>query len=197
MRTPLCEIALKWRTDKVKDVYHDYTPWYYEKLAGRQVKRVLEIGIGTPGKMPYPGYRRAASLHTWAEFFPEAEIFGLDIDEAAMVKGEDRITTFVCDQGSSAQLRQRATEAGGRFDLIVDDGSHQPVHQLITAWSLLDYLNSGGLYVIEDVYSPRVVAPGLPQAERWHVYECRVELPSRDNRLIYFEGESKSAAEPA
>lgn len=189
-RTPLCEIALKWRTDKVRDIYHDYTPWYYEKLSGRKAKRVLEIGIGTPAKMPFHGYRHAASLHTWAEFFPEAEIFGLDIDQAAMVVGQERITTAVCDQGSSFQLRQKASEIGGAFDLIVDDGSHQPIHQLVTAWSLVDFLNSGGLYVIEDVHSPRLVLPGLPEAQRWRVYECPNDVPSRDNRLVYFEREN-------
>src|SRR5580704_13863 len=103
-KTPLCVIALKYGTDKVKDVYHDYTPWYYSKLKGRKVDRVLEIGIGTPATMAFPGYQHGASLKMWAEFFPEAQIFGFDIDPAAMLHGHPRITTLLCNQGSSQQL---------------------------------------------------------------------------------------------
>ena len=40
----------------------------------------------------------------------------------------------------------------GQFDIIVDDGSHLPWHQLFTFEIMFEtWLKPGGLYVIEDV----------------------------------------------
>ncbi len=38
-----------------------------------------------------------------------------------------------------------------RYDIIIDDGSHVPQHQIISLACLLRALNPGGLYIIEDL----------------------------------------------
>ncbi len=38
-----------------------------------------------------------------------------------------------------------------RYDIIIDDGSHVPQHQIISLACLLPALNPGGLYIIEDL----------------------------------------------
>ena len=38
-----------------------------------------------------------------------------------------------------------------RYDIIIDDGSHIPGHQLTSLACLLPALNPGGLYVIEGL----------------------------------------------
>ena len=64
--TPLCKLALKYRSDKCpKRGKHTYTPYYYDLLKNkkRSTKKVLEIGIG-----------KGASLKMWRDFFPNAKI---------------------------------------------------------------------------------------------------------------------------
>ena len=39
-----------------------------------------------------------------------------------------------------------------KFDIIIDDGSHQISDQQITFGNFFHLLNSSGLYVIEDIY---------------------------------------------
>ena len=149
--TPLCELARHHGTDKGGwhqthgQFCHDYTPVYHRLLGHRraEVWRVLEVGVH---------YGR--SLRMWADYLPNATIIGLDIHEPHLFT-EGRIRCYWADQGRPETLRASVASAGGgMFDLVVDDGSHHPDHQAITATALLPYLAPGGLYVIEDFNPP-------------------------------------------
>src|ERR1700687_2154936 len=148
--TALCKLAMKWRCDKAPSIRHSYTPYYHELLHSRTIKRVLEIGI-------YEG----ASLRMWKDYFPSAEIFGIDNDRKRLFY-EDRIFTILGDQSSEADLHYVASFLGGSFDLIVDDGSHWAEHQIISVNALMPFVNDGGLYVIEDVANAEYVSSRLP-----------------------------------
>lgn len=161
--TELCKLALKYRTDKVAQFRHHYTPYYHELLKDRRdFKKVLEIGIGYPNLAlgHVPNYRAGASLRMWQDYFPEAEIYGLDIEPSALVN-EGRIKSFICDQSDSDSLQHAVGQVGGNFDLIIDDGSHNLEHQVFTAKRLLPLLNSTGIYVIEDVLDAKYIVNHL------------------------------------
>lgn len=144
--TRLCELARKYGTDKAGY----YTPVYDLILGGRDVRKVLEIGIGTPEAMKHvPGYEPGASLRMWASYFPSAQVFGLDVNPAVMITGP-RIQTRVCDQTRRGDLIMAAQGFGGNFDLIVDDGDHSASSQIFTAVTLMPFLAPGGVYIIED-----------------------------------------------
>ena len=53
------------------------------------------------------------------------------------------------DQSNITFLRAFLQDSGGRFDIVVDDGSHLPDHQRITFETLWPTVVSGGLYIIE------------------------------------------------
>src|SRR5208337_3863139 len=112
--TELCELAKKWGTDKVGN--HSYTPYYHSLFEGRraEIKKVLEIGIGNDDDMGTE-YRAGASIFMWEEYFPNADIYALDIlPEALINKG--RIRSYQCNQGSAASLRQAMAFLGNGFD---------------------------------------------------------------------------------
>lgn len=152
--TPLCELARKHGTDKggwhqTHGQYcHEYTPVYHLLFGHRRdsVKRVLEVGVH---------YGR--SLRMWEKYFPNARIFGID-NHRPHLFNEGRIRCEWADQGDQGTLFEvaEAFDAAGSpdFDLIIDDGSHDPQHQAITATTLLPYLAPGGVYVIEDFFPP-------------------------------------------
>lgn len=143
--TPLCELAKKHGTDKKSK--HNYTPTYYAMFKDRVegVRRILEIGI-----------KRGASLYMWEEFFPNAQVFGIDNNPKRLITA-GRIKSFLADQLDAASLRKVAAVADGLFDVIIDDGSHIPEHQLLAARTLLPSLASDGIYVIEDVRDQKIV----------------------------------------
>lgn len=162
--TALCELALKYRSDKVPALNHTYTPTYNALFKDRRdtVKKVLEIGIGFPETMPVNDYRVGASLFMWRDYFPNAAIYACDIREDILIN-EDRIQSYKVDQGQSGELFNLVEEIGGDFDLIVDDGSHLPDHQVISAVALVPFLAKGGKYIIEDIRDPQPVLQQLAQ----------------------------------
>jgi hypothetical protein len=102
---------------------HDYLVYYWLHFRDIRlnVRRVLEIGIQTD-----------RSMRMWEEFFPNAMIFGLDIDPQCKQFEGSRRRVFIGDQSDETLLRSVVDEAGGSLDIIIDDGSHHVEHQLKT-----------------------------------------------------------------
>jgi hypothetical protein len=173
----LAPIAAKYGSDKCS--WHSYGRIYDRLFEGKTVRKMLEIGIGYKGLLA-ESYPNAASLFMWAEYFPDAEIYGLDIREDALIN-EGRIHSFQCDQGKIASLLAARSRMWSSFDLIVDDGSHQPEHQVLSAQVLWECVAPGGRYVIEDVWDKTLVAPFLPFAHE--IIELKIGRV-RDDRLI-------------
>ena len=145
----LCELSRSYGCDKggrhliAGDTCHEYTIAYHERWKDRRasVRRLLEVGVN-----------HGASLRMWQDYFPNAEIIGLDIDPRTMFQ-EGRIRTFLCDQSNAASLYKVMNQLGDdKFDIIIDDGSHEPASQILTAQVLMPYLKKDGEYYIEDVY---------------------------------------------
>lgn len=64
-----------------------------------------------------------------------------------------KLSLYTGDQSDTQFLqRMKADLSHVQFDVIVDDGSHVPWHQLLTFEIMFDtWLKPGGLYIIEDV----------------------------------------------
>ncbi len=141
--TLLDQLALKYGTDKFGK--HNYTQVYSELFpehARDLVKKVLEIGTA-----------EGAGLYMLREYFYNATIFGAEFDQhrVDLMKETNRIQVYQCDQSSSRDLKFVIHHTGGDLDLVIDDGSHIPQHQLFTCLELMPLLSNQVVYVIEDV----------------------------------------------
>lgn len=115
--------------------YLDVYAHYFEPIR-QSAKRVLEIGV-----------LYGHSLRLWRDFFPNATIYGADIDPSRAFK-EERIVSMTADQSSDQSL-SRLSELGP-FDVVIDDGSHITEH-IIKAFSVLGQkIAPGGFYCVED-----------------------------------------------
>ena len=144
---PLTRLAIRHGTDKWGP--HFYTPIYHELFAPLRDRpiRLLEIGVGGYGWQTMGG----ASLAMWAEYFPLARIVSLDVVPKQLDFGP-RVTIVQGSQDDPALLEALSAEHG-RFDVVIDDGSHQPEHQFASFEALFPRMTDAGLYVIEDVQS--------------------------------------------
>ena len=140
------------------------------------IRAVLEIGMGTNnedvvstmGREGHPG----ASLRAFREFLPNAHIYGADIDERILFN-ETRIETFFVDQTDLAITKQLFENLHQKFDLIIDDGLHAPNANISVLLAGLDYLNTGGCLVVEDIASShlpvwQVIASLIPAEQYSH-----------------------------
>ena len=86
-------------------------------------------------------------------------IVGLGYGEGdAVAKGfkkqlTSKLSIYTGDQSDLHFLQQMKADLDHqKFDIIIDDGSHLPWHQLLTFEIMFEtWLKPGGLYVIEDV----------------------------------------------
>lgn len=144
--THLEALAAKYGTDKLQ---HGYIP-FYEKHLPKEPKRILEIGV-----------KEGRSLMMWSEYFPDAEIHGLDLFSSPT---EEEVNCYLGEQIEKLQLEFAASihlHKGNQcdwklleelrkydFDVIIDDGSHNSRDQLITYFGLFN----GKHYFIEDLH---------------------------------------------
>jgi predicted O-methyltransferase YrrM len=124
---------------------------------GRGVRNLIELyeqlfsaHRGSASKVFEIGVRRGGSIRMWRKYFPNATIYGLDIDAGAVnrVIGE-RALGIQIDQSDNDQLEAFGKQYGP-FDIGIDDGSHIWSHQISTFERLWRYIRPGGLFVIED-----------------------------------------------
>lgn len=151
-RPKLSELAIKYGSDKYYK--HGYIPIYEKLFEGFNPKKILEIGIGYPGRIQrqLPDgvcYVAGAGCRMLADYFPDAQITGIDIREDALIN-EGRIRSYVADQLSSQDLTIVAN-ISGPFDCIIDDGDHRLSAKHIPIATLWPHLTVDGFYVIEDM----------------------------------------------
>lgn len=169
-RATLTDLGRLHGTDKA--LGHGYTD-FYERLIGHlrdRPMRLLEFGIG--------GYSDSASggesLRMWRDYFPHAEIIGVDIFDKSAVAG-DRITILQGDQSDRAFLSRLGREHGP-FDVVIDDGSHVPDHVIITFEALFPHVVDGGYYFVEDI-----------QTSYWPSAGGRLRPRSNRSSMAYFK----------
>jgi hypothetical protein len=136
---------------------HGYTRIYSHLLAPvRTVPlRMLEIGLvhllDQSDPAISPDQLGCPSLRMWSEYLPLAEIHGLDIVDFTRFSGGN-IHVWNGDQGDRNFLAALGNKASGKFDLIIDDGSHASHHQQVSLATLFEFVADGGIYVIEDLH---------------------------------------------
>ena len=153
----LFELVEKYGTDKTLSGYTNTYSDLFTPIKDK-VTSVLEIGLGTMmpeipstftgNKRLFEHYLPGGSLRVWRDFFPHAKIYGIDIAEDCMIK-EERIKTFLFDSSESEKCKEELRNLD--FDIIIDDGNHDPRYQIKTLRNLLPLLNENGYYIIEDL----------------------------------------------
>ncbi len=170
----LDELSVKYGTDK-GSLKHHYMEFYEQHLP-KNPKKILEIGV-----------LKGASMAMWAEYFPEAEIHGLDLFE---INSEENIRSFLLDEcgcknivlhkGNQCDFVLLDNLRNENFDIIIDDGSHSSRDQMMTFFGLFN----GKHYFIEDIDCCRngFYQQGLPY--RFTADSLFKQLP--ENRYLNF-----------
>lgn len=137
----LHDIGLKYNTDKA--TFHKYLDFYEKKLPKRDFSgRLLEIGI-----------MDGASIRMWREYYPNAEIVGIDTGLQSDLRIEGA-TLLELDGTKPTELKKL-----GKFDIIIDDGSHMTADQQKSFnWLYYKQLNKGGVYILEDLHTSLIPA---------------------------------------
>jgi len=127
---------------------------------------ILEIGVSA-----------GHSLKVWETYFPNATIYGVDIQPACDRHNTTRTKIKIGSQIDDNFMESIGEEAGN-FKIILDDGSHVGSHIIQTLKTMWKYLEPGGYYIFEDTFVTRTVNP----IKRWPGYREGgfVDIPEED-----------------
>lgn len=136
---------------------HTYTSYYHSifNLSRENIKLVFECGLGTnntkiESNMTSKGVP-GASLRVWRDYFFNANIYGGDIDRDILFE-ENRIKTFYVNQLDTNSIKTMWDTINlENFDIIIDDGLHEPKANFNFFINSFHKLKKNGVYIIEDV----------------------------------------------
>jgi hypothetical protein len=118
------------------EIYHRHL----SKFVGRN-PHLVEVGIFSGG-----------SLGMWRHYFGQGcHISGIDIREECKVYEDVDTSIYIGDQADRGFWKRFRNEAP-KVDVLIDDGGHSPEQQQVTLEEMLPHLNSGGVYLCEDVH---------------------------------------------
>ena len=118
-----------------------YVDTFYNNLfmpIRESVTNVLEIGI-----------QYGESLLLWRDYFPNAEIYGVDIQTwNPSLSQEERLKLFYTDAYTTEFTSTLNNEF---FDIIIDDGPHTFDSMVFFLRHYISKLKPGGILVLEDI----------------------------------------------
>jgi hypothetical protein len=197
------QVANDTGTDKCSSHgYHRFYPLALSQLNRGEAFTIIEIGYGS-----------GASIPMWRTLFPNAYVICVDRDISE--EGEGYVVAKA-NQDDPESIVAAVGNPKLPVQLIIDDGSHHPQHQL-TSFSMLfeTTLEPGGQYIIEDIETSYWLSGSLYGNEmryglfcRWSAIEAlklaadyvnRKYLSTKDKNMLEYSmvitGLSPSAAE--
>jgi hypothetical protein len=141
----------------------------YEKVYEPALSQIRD----TPITLLEIGVFKGASLAAWAEYLPYATLIGLDTFQRVQpgkIPEHPRVTLVQADstEGVPDVLK------GFRFDIIIDDGCHEPSAQLKTWGHFSPLLKGGGRYFIEDVPVMEIRGAKVHDLRKGHAFDSRI-----------------------
>ena len=129
-------------SNNIKHSGHGYDAFYEKLFKENRTKNlnIMEFGI-----------HHGDSLAALSSYFPNANIVGVDKNPFSTNYKSKRIRTLHCDVSSEKNLANLSNYLNKDYDYIIDDASHNPIHQKLTLFSMFQNLKSGGIFVIEEL----------------------------------------------
>ena len=129
---------------------HGYSKFYTNELSNFKNKEINILELGS-----FAG----ASAAAFSKYFPKSRIFCFDINISNFKYESKQISVYGLDIANIKKVHSTISKIFDQekiqgFDIIIDDGSHLLSDMLIGLSVLFDYLNSNGIYVIEDFRFP-------------------------------------------
>lgn len=191
----LTELQNSYKTDK--GTAHNYLTVYdslFEKIKNLNIN-LLEIGV-----------LFGESLKLFSAYFPKGNIYGIEnfsqdnghsfhnyrpvikSEVIADLKKYPAVTLFDFNCEDSIAIEKNLNNL--KFDIIIDDGSHELDQQIKNIKNYSKYMNNNGIYICEDIRS-RYNADALLQeaktifpTKKCYVLELNVAVRADDILLI-------------
>ena len=139
------------------DTYFQAYEETFSKYVGKEITFV-EVGVLHGG-----------SLFMWREYFGEkARIIGIDLHPAAKELEKHGFEIYTGSQ-SDINFWKNFFSKIGKIDILLDDGGHGNVQQIVTLSEAIHNTNDDGIIVTEDVLTSYMKKFGNPSKYSFHI----------------------------
>ena len=163
--TPFGDLLLKYVTDKnhgtIKNIYNNLDDRVIVNNAespightyGESYQTIFE-NFDRDGNINFLeiGIQRGGSLMACRDYFPNANIYGVDIVDVILPEYRKDDITYIFKDIKDVSVKDQLKDV--RFDIIIEDGSHLLSDVLFVVNNFLEGLNPGGVLILEDCQVP-------------------------------------------
>jgi hypothetical protein len=133
--------------------YDNYFKVYEDNLRRFVGKKITFIEIGV---------LNGGSLFMWRKFFgKKARIIGIDLNPEAKKWEKYGFEIIIGDQ-SDATFWDKQLKNISDIDVLLDDGGHSNLQQIVTTEKAIKKIKDGGMVIIEDTHSNYMSSFGNP-----------------------------------
>ena len=131
-------------TDRVILKWSHYFEVYDRHFSKYRNKDIVLLEIGT---------FNGGSLQMWKNYIgPRAKIYGIDINPNCKQVEEENITILIGSQ-SDPDFLKTVKEQIPPIDILIDDGGHTMLQQIVSFEELFSYVKPDGVYLCEDIHT--------------------------------------------
>jgi hypothetical protein len=151
--SPLCQLGAVYNTDKSPynanpELHkHPYTGIYSLLFAPYQDTKIVFVEIGIEDN---------ASMKMWDNYFSMAEIYGFEYYPEKIKKAKkDKLKKVIykeMDVTSITSIKKGFKKLPKPPQIVIDDSTHQFGDQIKIIETVLPFMPSGGILVIEDIF---------------------------------------------
>lgn len=159
-------LGRKYGTDKSSD-FHNYLnkyEFFLSKFKNEKIN-VLELGV-----------QNGKSLMMWGDYFSQAIIYGVDIDEGCKKYEGGNRKVIVQDLSDEDGLDKLADL---KCSIVIDDASHMWSHQIKSMSHIIPQMPSGGVFIMEDLET------SFPSYRNWIVGDAVISAYEFCEALVY------------
>ena len=148
--TELCLLGKKYKTNKsslnTNGHRSGYSAFYSLMFSSLKEKKInfAEIGI-----------EKNASTKMWRKYFSKAKLYLFEYDKFKIKKAKNnnlkKTSYHFIDVSSAKLILDSFKKVKVKFDIIIDDSTHNFNHQISIIRELKNFLKPGGLLIIEDI----------------------------------------------
>lgn len=126
---------------------HNYSDFFHENFSKLKDEKldILEIGLS-----------KGDGLASFYFYFPYSNIIGVDKNPFRNRYKSRRIRNLYVDISSKKILKNLTKHLNQKFDLIIEDCSHQLIDQILCFSENFNNLKKGGIYIVEDLNFPQI-----------------------------------------
>ena len=119
----------------------------YDKFYSNELKKFKDLDIS----IIEFGIHYGASQAAFSKYFVNSKIIGVDKNPYYKKFYSKNIRSLFCDVSDNHSLMLLKNYIKHKVEIIIDDASHIPDHQLKTFIEMFDLLKNKGIYIIEEL----------------------------------------------